>query len=321
MAASGCAARPNNGTRKGFVTEPIAYLNGRIIPASELSLPVYDAGVVMGVTVSEMVRTFRHRPFRLDDHLDRLLHSLKHARIDIDVGKDELGKVSHDLVEHNARPLDTEDDLGLVIFVTAGPVPTYRRMAGWPAQAMPAVCIHTFPLAFDLYAAKMKTGAHLITPSIRQVPAASYDPQMKCRSRMHYYLAQREAQAVEPDATALLLDLNGNVTETNTANFLMVKDGTIFSPRVAEILPGISRETVFQLADRMQIPFEERKIPLSDALTADEAFLSSTPYCLMPVTRMNGATIGNGVPGPIYRRLMETWSSQVGLDIEKQIEG
>src|SRR5262249_7654495 len=151
---------------------------------------------------------------------------------------------------------------------------------------------------------------------IRNVPPQCWDPQMKCRSRMHYYLAEKEARLADPEAYALLLDLDGHVTETNAANFLMVERGAIVSPPTAKILPGISRATVIELAAKLGIPFVERDVPVFSALSADEAFLSSTPFCLMPVARINGVSVGNGLPGPVYRRLLAAWGREVVLDIE-----
>jgi branched-subunit amino acid aminotransferase/4-amino-4-deoxychorismate lyase len=301
------------------MTEPIVYLNGRLVPASEAHLAIYDAGVVQGATVAEQTRTFRHRPFRLGDHLDRLFRGLQHARIDIGMSPEELTRISEEVLAHNARPVDADDDLGLVQFVTAGEYATYAGLSGRPPRAGPTVCVHTYPLPFELWAAKIRTGAHLITPSVRQVPPQCWPPQMKCRSRMHYYLAEREVSQVDPEAYALLLDLDGNVTETNAANFLMLERGTLVSPPAEKTLPGISRATVVELAGRLGIPFTERDLPVARALAADEALLSSTPYCLLPVTRINGVPVGDGTRGPVFRRLLGAWSEKVGLDIEQQL--
>jgi branched-chain amino acid aminotransferase len=142
---------------------------------------------------------------------------------------------------------------------------------------------------------------------------------MKYRSRMHYYLADKEAQMVDPEAMALLLDLNGNLTETSSSNFLIVERGTIVSPTTTNTLPGISRAVVIELAGKLGIPFVERDLQVCNAINADEAFTSSTPYCLMPVTRINGVPIADGKPGPIFRRIIEAWSREVGVDIEEQI--
>ncbi len=301
------------------VAEPLAYLNGRMIPTAEVALPVYDAGVALGAAVSEISRTFNHRPFRLADHLDRLFHSLRYARLEIDLSQEELTAITLDLVAHNARFLEENDDLGINHFVTAGEVRGYGRLIGRPVRTTPTVAVLTFPLPFELYADKMRNGVHLVTPSVRQIPPECLDPHLKCRSRMHYYLADEEARRVDPTASALLLDLAGRITETSTANFLMVERGRIVSPPFARTLAGVSRRTVVELAAQLGIPFVERELSLANALNADEAFLTSTPYCLMPVSRINGQAIGDGQPGPIFQRLLAAWNRLVGLDVMQQV--
>jgi branched-chain amino acid aminotransferase len=301
------------------VTEPLAYLNGQFIPASEARLPVFDAGVVLGAAVSEMTRTFHHRLFRLGDHLDRLLSSANSTGIDSGLSRDKLMALSRQLVEQNAQGLEANDDLGLVHFFTAGEVRTYARMTSRPLKATPTVCLHTFPLPFDLYAKKIQTGIHLITTSVRQVPAECIDPGIKCRSRMHYYLAENEARTVDPEASALLLDPEGSITETNTANFFIVANGSLLTPPDYNVLPGISRRMVLELASKIGIPFKERSISVDTAMNAEEAFITSTPFCLMAVTKINMKSLGNGEPGPIFRRIIQAWSQEVDLDIENQI--
>jgi branched-chain amino acid aminotransferase len=165
----------------------------------------------------------------------------------------------------------------------------------------------------------MREGAHVVTPSIRHIPPQCCDPKIKYRSRMHYYLADQEARLVDPAASALLLDVEGNVTETSSANFLMVDGGTIVSPTTRNILLGISRATVIELAEQLGMRYAEHDIQVDHVIHANEAFLTSTPYCLMPVTRINGQPIGDGKPGETVRRLREAWNRLVGLDIERQI--
>jgi branched-subunit amino acid aminotransferase/4-amino-4-deoxychorismate lyase len=299
--------------------EPLVFLNNNLVPASQAHLAIFDAGVVMGATVTEMTRTFNQQPFRLDDHLDRLFRSLKYTRMDIGMSKEQLAAASRELVAHNVALVDPEDELGLIHFVTAGELPVYAGSAGRAARMTPTVCAHTFPMPFELWAGKLDTGSHLVTPSIRHVPPQCFDPKMKYRSRMHYYLADKEAQLVDPDASALLLDLAGNVTETSGANFLIVERGTIVSPTLVNTLPGISRATVIELAAKLDIPFVEKDIQVHSVMNADEAFTTSTPFCALPVTKLNGVEIGNGKPGPVWRRLLTAWSELAGVDIEKQI--
>src|SRR5581483_11431232 len=106
--------------RKPQMNEPLVFLNNQIVPASQAHLAIYDTGVVLGATVTEQIRTFHKRPWRLEDHLDRLFRSLRYTRMDIGLSKDHLAEISRELVEHNARLLDEDAELGLIHFVTAG---------------------------------------------------------------------------------------------------------------------------------------------------------------------------------------------------------
>lgn len=299
--------------------ETSVYLNGRFVPASQAHLAIFDAGVVLGATVTEMTRTFRQVPWKLEEHLDRLYRSLRYVRMNLDIDRAEFARISRELVERNARAAAPEDELGLIHFVTAGEFPVYAGSAGRTARTVPTVCAHTFPMPFELWAKKLDVGQHLVTPAIRHVPPQCYDPKMKYRSRMHYYLADQEARTVDPEAAALLLDLQGNVTETGGSNFLIVERGTIVSPTTVNTLPGISRATVIELAGELGIPFVERDFQVYNVINADEAFTASTPYCLLPVTKINGLPIGDGRPGPVFARLMAAWSERVGLDVARQI--
>lgn len=302
-------------------TESVVYLNGHFVPASAAHLAIYDAGIVLGATVTEMTRTFGHKPWRLEQHVARLFRSLRYTRMDIGMTPDELTAITRELIERNAVLIGPDDELGIVHFVTAGEFPVYAGSAGRTARTTPTVCVHSFPMPFALWAKKAAEGQHLVTPSIRHVPPQCYDPKMKYRSRMHYYLADQEARVADPDAAALLLDLDGNVTETGGSNFLIVERGVIVSPTTRNILPGISREMVIELAAQLGIEFVERDFQVYNVINADEAFTASTPYCLLPVTRINGLPIGDGRPGPVYRRLMQAWSAAVGLDVEAQVLG
>jgi len=298
------------------VTEPLVYLNGQFVPASAARVAIFDAGFVFGATVSDQARTFHLRPFRLSDHVHRLFRALQYARLEIGLTPADLISISEELIDRNSQLVEEGDELGLIHFVTPG---EFEAFANSPARTTPTVCAHTFVLPFERWARKVQTGAHLVTPSIRHVPPQCLDPKMKCRSRMHFYLAEKEAQLVDPDASALLLDIGGNVAETSAANFLMVERGTIVSPTTRNSLPGVSRATVAELAGDLGIPFVEHDIQLFDAINAEEAFLTSTPYCLMPVTKINGVAVGDGSPGPVYLRLLDAWSRLVGLNLQQQI--
>jgi branched-chain amino acid aminotransferase len=137
---------------------------------------------------------------------------------------------------------------------------------------------------------------------------------------MHWYLADEQARLVDPQAIALLLDRNDNITETATANFFIVHDGTIVTPTARNTLEGISQQVVRELAEQLRIPIQQRDFQTYDVINADEAFTSSTPYCILPVTRINQKLIGEGLPGPVYGELLKAWNQLVGLEIAAQMQ-
>lgn len=299
------------------MSEPEAYLNGKFIPASSAALPLTDAGFVLGAAVAEQLRTFAGKLFRLDDHLDRLERSLKVVGVNPGIGRGEIARVARELVARNHRLLAPDDDLGLSIFVTPGPYPADCA----PGSMQPTVCLHTYPLPFRLWAEKYRIGQALATTAVEQVSARSWPPGLKCRSRMHYYLADRQAADTEPGARALLLDHDGFVTEASTANILIYTiAGGLLTPPLKKILQGISLAEVKELAGRLGIPFSQHDLTPRDVASADEVLLTSTPMCLLPVTRFDGRPIGDGSPGPVFRRLLAAWSDAVGIDIVGQAE-
>ena len=257
----------------------IVYLNGRFVPESEAHISIYDMAVVLGATLTEMTRTFNGKPFRLDDHIARLYRSLRYARIEIGMTPEELNAITAKIIENNVQFLDQGGELSICHFITGGEFRGYAGSAGRAPRVAPTICIHTFPIPYHLFADKMQNGAHAVTPSIRAVPPQCVDPKMKCRSRINFFLAEREAQLVDPDAIALMLDINGYVTESTGSNFLIVESGRLVSPPRDLILWGISRQTVIEIATRMEIPFEERLFGVNDVMNARRGLHHHDPLC------------------------------------------
>jgi branched-chain amino acid aminotransferase len=298
---------------------PVAFSNGRWLPQSETAVPIHDAGFVWGATVTDLCRTVRHQLYRWPDHFQRFRQSCRAARIYPAFAEDEIDQHARELVAHNARFLQPEQDLALVLLATPGPIGYYRGEPGGLAAGKTTFVMHTFPLPFERYRSYFQDGARLVMPSIRHVPPVCVDPKIKQRSRMHWWLAEQEVHQVDPSASALLLDLNGHVTETAGANFLLVRAGTVVSPPGESVLGGISLRVVRDLCRRLGIDFEERALTVYDCLNADEAMLTNTAFCLAGVSRINGLPIA--WPGPVFQRLLEAWSEEIGLDIQGQIAG
>lgn len=305
---------PSAGSAK--LPQPLAYFNGRWLPLSQAGVSVFDTGFVQGVTIAEQLRTFRGRLFRLDEHLSRLSHSLQIIGVDPGLPLEEMGQIAVELAEQNHKLLDPDDDQQVTIFVTPGISPVYADLA---PQAGPTVCIHTQPLAFHQWAAKYETGDALVVADVLHVPARCWPTELKCRSRMHYFLADKQARQREPGARALLLDERGHVTEASTANVLIydARRGLVSPPR-ASILPGVTVAVLEELAAALKIPFEHAELTVEDVAAAQEVLLCSTSPCVWSVTRLNGRPIADGQPGEIARSLRAAWNEMVGLNIEAQ---
>ena len=299
------------------MTQELAFLNGQWIPAAAAAISPIDAGFVQGTTIAEQLRTFGGRIFHLDDHLARLCDSLRLIDVELPLSTGRMADAAQKLVANNHGLLNPGDDLGLSIFVTPGDYPSYAL--GGPLS--PVVCMHTYPLPFRLWAAKYRQGQRLATTDVRQVPANCWPAAIKCRSRMHYYLADKHAAARFPGARAAMLDQDGFITEATTANIVVYRrDEGLVSPPQTKILHGISLAVTCELARKLGIATVERDVTVDDVATADEVLLSSTPLSLLPVTQFNGRVVGGGQPGDVFARLITAWNALVGLDIIAQAE-
>lgn len=300
------------------MSEPTAFLNGHWVPESKMAISVADAGFVLGTTVAEQLRTFKGKIFKLEAHVSRLFHSLEILGVDPEIKPNEISWIAEELVLRNYRLLSQDADLGLSILITPGLYPTFA-----PNEAsQPTICLHTYPLPFHFWANKYREGQPLATTNVEQVPSQCWPPSLKCRSRVHYYLADRQAAAAVPNARALMLDSQGFVTEATTANLLVYRsDRGLISPPMSKILHGISLATAIDLADGIRIPFSERDMTPKDVAAADEVMLTSTSMCMLPVTSLNGQPIADGRPGPIFEKILSAWNKLVGVDIPGQARG
>jgi len=299
--------------------EPIAFLNGNMVPISEAQLHVFDMGIVHGVSITEMIRTFGHRPFRQQEHFSRFFQSLELVGLAVEQSAKELADLVEKIVEHNSRLISESHDLGIIVFATAGTNLTYVGNHSTESARAPSLCIHTFELPFELWSEKLSTGQHLVTPQVRGISRESMNPQIKHRSRLHWYFADQEVRKTTSGASAILMDENGFLTETSSGNFFIVSDGNILTPKPEGTLGGISQLVVEELAEKIGCEYQTSDISPGDVFGSEEAFTSSTPYCLLPVTRFNFKPVGSGQPGPVFSKLLVAWNELAGLDIMGQM--
>lgn len=293
--------------------ERVAYFNGEIVDESDARISFRDRGFKYGDAVFDMTRTFGHRIFKLDEHLQRFWDSLDYVGIDPGITISEMREATISVLERNLPLLAEDEDYWVGQRVSRGIDLVGGDM--WETSGGPTVVIECTPLPLEPRARLFKDGIDVWVPSVRRTPPDAFSPRAKSHNYLNLILADMEAKVVDPDAWAILLDSHGALTEGIGSNIFTVKDGQVSTPRGRFVLGGISRETVIELAEENQIPVVERDIDMFDAITADEVFLTSTSLCICPVSTVQGRTIADGdIPGPITETLMDAYVDLVDYD-------
>ena len=295
-------------------SQNIVFFNGELKPESEVGIPIRDRGYIYGDAVFDATRTFNGRPFKLRDHIRRLYNSLRYLRIDPGMDDQEMERWSLEVVNHNYPLLPPNQDMWVMQRISRG-----VEGIGPDDETRPTVLIESHAIPFARRASLYRDGVSVITPSVPRVPPRFMSPRAKTHNYLNLVLGDLEAQGTDPNAWAVLLDEEGNLTEGRGSNIFLVKDGMVATPKGQFVLEGITRETVLDLSTGLGLPTEERDLDLFDAYTADEAFLTSTSLCICPIASVNGAAIGQGqIPGPLTQRMMSAFSDLAGMDYVDQ---
>lgn len=294
----------------------VVYFNGDIVPESEALLPFRDRGFRYGDAVFDMTRTFGHRIFKLKEHIDRFYKSLRYVQIDPGLNAKQMTEITEEVLERNLHLLESDDDYWVGQRVSRGvDVPG----GDISSHAGPNVIIECTPLPLDPRARLFRDGIDVIVPSVRRTPPDALSPNAKTHNYLNLIMGDLEVKARDPEAWAVTLDVNGNLCEGMGSNVFLVRDGALVTPKVKYVLPGVSRQTVIDLARDQGIEVIEDDISLYDAYNADELFLSSTSLCMCGVRTVNGVTIADGaIPGPITRQLLDAYIAYVDHDFEQQ---
>ena len=295
------------------------FLNGEFVSEQDARISIFDSALMFGDMVFEMTRSFNKKQFLLREHLQRLYRGIKQLHIPLATSIGEMEQLVCKTMEVNEPAFDPHDEHRIMINVSRGPLGMYKMV--FDGKLEPTVVIADFPVKWTVaaFAHIYDIGFHAVTPSQRSIPSPLLEPKIKNRSRMHYMFANLQVSLVNDDnALALLLDPDGYITEGTGANFFIVQDGKLYTPEGRNILRGIKRGYVMALARRLGVEVTEKNLELYDAYHADEAFFTSTGFCMMPCTKLNGIKIGDGKVGPMFTRLIDAWSEDVGVDIITQ---
>ena len=298
----------------------VVYQNGEFVAEQDAKISIFDSALMFGDMVFEMTRSFNKKQFKLREHLERLYAGIKIFRIPIRLSLEEMEKCCYETIERNDPVFSENDEHRLMINVSRGPLSIYGPIFGGKIE--PTVVIADFPLKWTVASMGplFEEGIDAVIPSQRGIPASLLDPKIKSRSRVHYQMANIEVSGYQGENNwALLLDPDGFIAEGTGDNFFIIKDDVIITPEDRNILRGVSRDYIFEIAPELGLKCIEKNIEPYDVYTADEAFMTGTPFCLLPVTSLNTLSIGSGKMGKTTQSLLDQWSKNVGVDIKKQI--
>ncbi len=276
-------------------TNPPVYLNGRFLPLEQACVPVLDRGFLFGDGVYEVIPAYRKRLFRLPHHLRRLDDSLRGIRMQPPLDHDQW----RELLERLLAPYP-DGDYSVYLQVTRGVAGERNHMV--PEGIEPTLFAMAMPLPEPPPAAER--------PGIEAITLDDIRWQL-CNIKAITLLANVlvKEQAREQGATEAILVRDGLVMEGAASNLFMVTDGTIVTPpKGRHLLPGITRDLILELAARHRLPHRERQIPLEELRRADEIWITSSTREMVAVTRLDGETVGNGRPGPIFCRTAELFA-------------
>ncbi len=259
------------------------------MPIEEAVIPVLDRGFIFGDGVYEVIPVYSRRPFRIDGHLQRLQASLDSIRLENPHTETEWRQLIGRIVERN-KP----DDQSLYLQITRG---VARRDHAFPANAVPTVFMMSSPL-LPPTPDQIAQGVGAITaPDNRwsrcDIKSTALLPNVLLRQL-----------AVDAGCAEALLLRDGFLTEGSASNAFVIRDGIILAPpKSNRMLPGITYDLVLELAAGNDVAYEVRDITESELVSANEIWVSSSSREILPVTTLDGNRVGDGVPGPVFKRM------------------
>lgn len=275
------------------------HVGGELVPRGEAKVSVFDSSVQGGDAVWEGLRVYDGKIFQLEAHLARLEASAHTMAFKGVPGRDEIKAAVFETLEANGM----RDGAHIRLTLTRGP----KVSSGMSPEMNRAGCC-LIVLAEWKGLVYSEDGIRLITASVRRNSPQTLDSKIHHNNLINNILAKIEANVSGVD-DAVMLDLQGFLSETNATNIFIVRQGELLTPRADSCLPGITRGVVLSLARGDGIPTTERNLSLSELYSSGEAFTTGTAGELVPVVEVDGRAIGpyrsnpKGEPGPVTQRL------------------
>lgn len=275
---------------------PTVYLNGHFLPQEDACIPVTDRGFLFGDGVYEVIPAYGGRLFRLPHHLQRLQNSLDGIRLKNPMTAPEWDLMLSKLLEHNREAAGDTNDQAVYLHVTRGSAP--KRDHGFPESVTPTVYAISSPIPET-------------APSVKEQGLSAITLQdnrwQNCDIKAVTLLANvlLRQQAIDAGAAEAILVRDGFAIEGSASNLFIVLDGVITTPpKSKQLLPGITRDLVLELAEQHNLPWKEAAIQTSELERAEEIWMTSSTREITPITQLNGDKVNTGQPGPLWTSMM-----------------
>lgn len=273
----------------------IVYLNGQYLPLEQASVSVLDRGFMLGDGAYELIPVFSRKPFRLDEHLRRLQHTLDGIRLPNPMRDEEWRAVIARMIS-----LQPAIDQSVYLQITRGAAP---RDHAFPKNTPPTVLVISNPMN-PPDPAQMAHG--ICAVSSEDIRWGRCD--LKTLNLLPNVLAKQ--QAIEAGCVECILFRDGVLTEGAASNIFVVKDGVILAPvKDHRVLPGITYDLVLELAKANNLPCEVRDIAEAEVRDADELWLTSSGREVQAIVQLDGVPVGSGEPGLFYRRMIRLYQA------------
>ena len=283
----------------------VIYCNGAFVQEEEAKVSVFDHGFLYGDGIFEGIRAYHGRVFKLDEHLKRLYESAKSIQLNIGISKGDMQEIVFETLCRNGL-----HDAYIRLVVSRG-----KGDLGLDPTKCPVAAIFCIADQIKIFEPKMyEQGLEVVTVAIRRNNHDSLSPRIKSLNYLNNILAKIEANQAGV-VEGVMLNQDGYVTEGTSDNIFIYRDGVLITPPLsAGLLEGITREAVLQLAGPLGIIVREGLFTRHDLYTAEECFLSGTAAELIPVTKVDGREIGDGVPGDVYKQLLVAFRALTLVD-------
>jgi branched-chain amino acid aminotransferase len=287
--------------------QAVVYVNGRITPAADAVVPVFDHGFLYGEGVYETLRTYGREPFLFGPHMDRLRRSAGLMALSVPFSDAEmLGWMRDTMVAHD-RMLGALPEAYIRILLTRGVGALTYNPDACPTPTV-VIIVKSFPFPAER---TFTEGIVVALVDVRRNHPSALNPTIKSNNLLNNALAMQEALRHHAEE-ALMQNHDGHIVECSQSNFFIVKDGRLRTAPLADgLLPGITRQFVMDLARDLGVHTDERSYTPDDVYSADEAFITGTTREVTPVVRVGERRIGTGTPGAVTRRLLEEFRRRV----------